>query len=126
MSNKLIISLNGTSAIEYDRSVRLPGHQRQYLDKMDADMDPGIELGGEFIAEPDQMQRAQFVAMYMVQALIDEQDAMIAASCAYLANRLPDLKQVRAEEKNDLIEFDLVFNEEQKNQVVVNFNPEIN
>lgn len=123
MSEKLVIVLNGQSVVEYDRNKRLPGHQRQFLDKMDSDMDQGIELMNEKIAKPDNVQRAQFVAMHLVQSLLQEDDAMIAASCAYLASRLPDLKQVKANEQGDMISFHLVFDEPLNNQVSVHFDP---
>jgi len=123
MNDKLVILFNGQAVVEYDRNVRLPGHQRQYLDKMDNDMDDGIELAGEAITEPDAVQRAKFVAMHMVQALIDEHDAMIAAACAYLANRLPELKQVKVVEQGDNLMLDLIFDQVADNQVVVQFDP---
>lgn len=125
MSEKLTVVLNGEAVIEYDRSQRLPGHQRQFLDKMDDDMASGVEFNGVMVEQPDQVQRAQFVAIHLIQAILNSQDSVIAAMCAYLANRLPDLKQVRASQSGEEISFDLVFNEELKNQVKVNFEPGI-
>ncbi len=123
MSDKLIIVINGQSVIEYDRNVRLPGHQRQFLDKMDLDMDNGIELFGESIVSPDSTQRAQFVAMHLIQSIINDDEGLTAATCAYLANRFSDLKQVKANEQGEQISFDLVFDQEYKNAVAVEFDP---
>lgn len=123
MSNKLEILFNGQSTVEYDRNKRLPGRQRQYLDMMDNDMDAGIDLAGESITKPDAVQRAKFVAMHLAQALIDEHDAMIAAACAYLAIRLPDLKQVKIVQQDDDLMLDMVFDKPAENQVVVQFDP---
>lgn len=125
MDNKLVILFNGQAVVEYDRSMRLPGHQRQYLERMDSDMDVGIDLAGQTIAEPDSVERAKFVAMHLAQALIDEHDAMIAAGCAYLANRLPELKQVKVIQQGEELMLDLVFQEETENQVRVQFDPGI-
>ena len=121
MSDKLVIMFNGQATVEYDRSKRLPGHQREYLDKMDNDMDAGFDLGGEKITEPNAVQRAKFVAMHLVQALMDEQDGMVAAGCAYLANRLPDLKQVKVIQQDEDLMLDLIFDQAVDNQVVVQF-----
>ena len=121
MNDKLVILFNGQAVVEYDRSTRLPGHQRQYLDTMDSDMDVGIDLAGEAIAVPDGVQRAKFVAMHLAQALIDEHDAMIAAGCAYLATRLPDLKQVKIIQQGEELMLDLIFDQTPENQVVVEF-----
>jgi len=126
MSTKLVIVVNGQSMIEYDRNTRLPGHQRQFLDKMDIDMDCGVDFNGEHIAKPDLKMRAQYIAMHLVQSILNENDAMIAATCAYLATRIPDLKQVQAVEQGENISFDLVFTDEQKNQVAVQFESGLN
>ncbi|VAW93345.1 hypothetical protein MNBD_GAMMA21-964 [hydrothermal vent metagenome] len=126
MSTKLVIVVNGQSMIEYDRNTRLPGHQRQFLDKMDSDMDIGVTINGKHIDQPDLKVRAQYIAMHLVQSILKEDDAMIAATCAYLATRIPDLKQVQANEQGENISFDLIFTDEQKNQVAVQFDPGLN
>lgn len=123
MSNILIVYLNGQSVIEYDRAVRLPGHQRQYLDKMDHDMDSGIEMNGQSVTAPDLQQRAQYIAMHLIQAINHDNEAMIAAMCAYLATRLPDLKSIKAQEQGAHYSIDLVFNEQETQQVAVQFDP---
>lgn len=123
MSSKLVIVINGQAVIEYDRQQRLPGHQRQFLDKMDMDMDQGVEIGGETIPDPDLKTRAKYVAIHLINAIVNENDSMIAALSAYLANRLPELKQIKANELNDEFSFDLVFDQEYNNSVNVQFDP---
>lgn len=125
MSEKLIVVMNGQPVIEYDRNVRLPGHQRQFLDKMDLDMEKGLEMNGQLSTDPDLGMRAQYIAMHLVRAINDENDSMISAMCAYLATRLPDLKKVKADEQGENISIDLVFNEDDNNNVAVQFDPNI-
>lgn len=125
MNVKLIVALNGQDVIEYDRNVRLPGHQRQFLDKMDLDMDEGVTMNGQFSAKPDLGVRAQYIAMHLVQALLKDNEAMISAMCAYLATRMPDLKKVKADEQGENVSIDLVFNEEDNNKVAVQFDPNL-
>ena len=126
MSEKLYIELNGASVIEYDRNIRLPGHQRRFLDQMDQDMSEGIELAGQPVAEPDPVQRAQFIAIQLINAMQQNEEGLIAATCAYLANRFPHMRKVVAREQGDNISLDLVFNEEQaQNTVAVNFQPNL-
>jgi len=120
MSNSLVVLVNGESQLEYDRTKALPPKQLEFLDIMDEKMSKGISLNGSTIASPDTVQRAQFVSMQLIAALIDSNDQLIAASCAYLANRLPDLKQLKVDED---FNFDLVFDQEYKNKVQVAFNP---
>jgi len=120
----MAVLLNGTAQIEYNREIALPTRQRDYLDRMDQDMDAGIQLGNRFLDAPDQLQRAQFVALHLVQSLLVDNEQHIAASCAYLADRQPDLKQVKAITKPDgAIGIDLVFTDDYKNQVKVEFMP---
>jgi hypothetical protein len=61
------VYINGTKILDYDINTRQPGKQRQFLDAMDLDMDEGIELNGEMIDSPNQMQRANYVAMSLKQ-----------------------------------------------------------
>ena len=125
MSNKLIVVLNGQPVIEYDRNIRLPGHQRSFLDKMDMDMDKGVSINGQSTANPDLGVRAQYIAMHLIQAIQNDNEAMISAMSAYLANRIPDLKKVVADEHGENISIDLVFNEEDNNKVAVQFDPNL-
>lgn len=121
MSDIFAVVINGQAVVEYDRSQSLPAHQRTFLDKMDGDMDEGFTLGGEYIADPEQVQRAQFVAINLIHALKSDNDALVAASCAYLASRLPQLKQLRADDAVGGTHMDLVFDDEYRKQVDVSF-----
>jgi len=119
MSGIFVVLVKGESQIEYDRAKPLPAKQLEFLDKMDSQMTKGIVLAGSTIADPDMVQRAQFVSMQLIAGLIDANDQLVAATCAYLANRLSDLKQLKVDED---FNFALIFDEEHKNQVQVAFN----
>ena len=124
MSDSMVVLFNGEALFEYDRTRALPEKQRQYLDRMDQQMDAGITLGNENIVNPDQQQRAQFVAFTLVTAIQEDNEAVIAAMNSYLAVRYPDLKQLKADTDKDSkkVMFDLIFDQEHKNQVKVSFN----
>ena len=123
MSNIMAVMLNGIAQLEYDRDQLLPDHQAAYLDKMDAKMDDGIILGEQTITNPDQNQRTRFAAGNLVHALKTDDESMAAAMCSYLAIRLPELKQVRIEDNAGEISIELVFDEEYRKQVAVDFTP---
>ena len=91
-------------------------------------MDSGIRMNGNLSKNPDLGIRSQYIAMHLIQAIQKDNEAMISAMCAYLANRMPDLKKVVAEEQGENISIDLVFNEEDtgKSKVAVQFNPDLN
>jgi len=120
-SNIMAVILDGIAQLEYDRNKPLPDHQALYLDKMDQKMDEGIQVGETSIANPDLNERAQFVAANLASAIINNDEAMSSALCSYLANRIPELKQVKLVNNNDEITIDLVFDEEYVKQVPVKF-----
>lgn len=122
MGMKLTVFINNEPVIEYDRNMRLPGKQRQYLDKMDADMDAGFELEGEKIESPDEKDRAKFVAMTLVHSIEANNEPMIVATCAYLASRQASLKEVRADQDGDNMMMDLVYDQGE----AVTFTPTLN
>ena len=126
-TKQLTVVINGGAVLEFDRGKPLPGHQRQYLDNMDKRMDEGIELSGESIESPNALQRTQFVASSMINALSEENDTLAAAMCTYLAKRMPDLDQVKAAYKDETgLSIELVFDrsfEKAQQEQVITFNP---
>jgi hypothetical protein len=123
MNNMLAILLNGVAQLEYDRNKTLAPQQELYLQKMDEQMDEGIQLDNGSISNPDLNQRAQFVAGNLAHAILSDQEAAAAALCSYLAIRLPDLKQVKITQasgnESGEISIELVFDEEYQKQVTV-------
>jgi len=121
MDDILAVVINGELTLQYDRAKPLPGQQREYLDRMDEKMDRGIDLNGERIDAPDATARAQLVAMYLIDALQTNNEPLAVAMCSYLAVRLPELKQVKADVAGDEIAVDLVFDKPYTKEVRVEF-----
>ncbi len=122
MSNKMVVLVNGIAEVEYHRDVPLAERQREYLDRMDAEMDGGIRLGDETVANPDRLQRARYVALSLAESLRENQEPRIAATSAWLAERLPDLQQVRIDTGTDgQTRIELIFDRPLENQVKVEF-----
>ena len=106
----LAVVVNGTSILEFDRNKPVPGQQRRALDIMDKNMDGGIRLGEEHIPSPNPMQRAQFVANTLVNALFAENYSQAMAMSTYLAKRIPELQQVKAVgDIDNVLNIELVF-----------------
>ncbi|MEE9422636.1 MAG: hypothetical protein V3V50_05715 [Gammaproteobacteria bacterium] len=118
-AGNLTVVVNGDSVLEYDRGKELPIHQQSYLNRMDTQMDAGVMLGGQYFQAPDQLQRAQFVAVNLVEALQQDNEPLTAASCAYLAARIPELKQIKAELNDEGMQVDLVFDSAYSKEVRV-------
>ena len=121
MMEPLVVVLDGVSQLEYQRGKPLESAQREYLDHLDKRMDAGIDIDGRRIEQPNPLQRAQFVALQLLQAVQAGNEPVAAATCAYLANRIPDLKQVRAITRSGLLSFDLVFDKTYAKEVKVEF-----
>lgn len=119
----LVVLVNGESRLEYDRSKELSERQRVYLDRMDRQMDSGIRLGTDWVEQPRPAQRASFVAAQLVDALQRDDEGLIAACCTYLANRLPELKQIKARLLTAGFSVELVFDKPYVEEITVDFVP---
>jgi len=105
---KLTVFINDQVAYECDREIVLEPEQVAFLDKMDADMDRGVKIQDELIAKPDVKQRAIFIAMNLVKALQQDNDAAKFVSTAYLISRLHGLVEVRASDQDNSVNIELV------------------
>ena len=104
----LTVFINDEIAYEYDRDMLLDEQRLAFLDRMDSDMNRGLKIQGELIANPDVQQRGRFVAMNLIKALQQNNEAVIAASSAYLINRIPALVEVRVNDHGNTVKLDLV------------------
>lgn len=121
MSSIFAVLINNVPELEYDRSKTLSERQQQFLDVMDRELSAQIVMGEEVIKHPDPHQRAQFVAINLVNALKSGNDGLSAAMCSYLALRIPDLKKVKVDDHGERVVIDLVFDEDYVKQVNVEF-----
>ena len=119
----LVVKINGTPMLEYDRARALSPKQRASLMMLDEKLDAGIFLNGEFITSPSEQERVEFMAGHLVSALLEDEEGIAAASCAYLARVLPELKQVQASEKDGVVSIELVFDREYQEELQMKFVP---
>ncbi len=106
----LRLVVNGEAVLEYQPQARLPGHVRDFLARMDADMDDGFSLAGQVVEQPDDMQRVHFVALQLFQSFRRDNDRLRAASCAWLCQRVPELCAVQVEDSEEEVSLELVMN----------------
>lgn len=105
--NKILLLVNGQVAFDFDKEISLEESERGFLDKMDGDMDKGVKINGQLIEEPDIQQRATFVTMNLIRALQQDNQTVVSASCAFIADRLPDLAAIHVSDSDTgiLVEF---------------------
>ena len=119
LENMLYIIVDDEPILEFDRNKEIPDNQKKYLTDMDNRMNKGIQLGSDFIKEPNSLQRCQFVANSLVSLLTEDNYPQASAMCTYLAERLPDLQQVQCKtDQKDTPSIELIFdrNYEQSQQ----------
>lgn len=108
MADCLRIYLNGVEAYSFDKRDGLARMQFAYVQRMDADMDRGIDLNGERVLSPVQAQRNHFVIGRLLDAVAINDSRDIAMLCRYLAQHAPELDAIRVEEDGDEYRVDLV------------------
>jgi hypothetical protein len=119
--NVLAILVNDELTLQYDRDKTLPDQQQLYLQKLDTKFEQGIELQGEFLAHPDIEQRARYMTLSLMEGILYQEDAKASASLAWLATRLPELKQVKALMDDSGTRFELIFDRFYQPHQVVTF-----
>ena len=106
--NKLVVFVNNEIVFEFDRDLTFEDQQLAFFDRMDSDMESGIKMHGELLLNPGSQQRATFVAMNLIKALQQGNEAVKSASCAYLVNRHPALIEVHANDHADTVKIELI------------------
>ncbi|QKQ26251.1 hypothetical protein [Candidatus Reidiella endopervernicosa] len=123
MAEKLVISLDGASQLEYDRSHELAESQLEALAKMDLEMNKGITLAGDRYEEPNALQRAHFTALHLIRAVKESNESRAVMMLTYLAVRIPDLRQVRIVSKDEIYDYQFVFDRDFVPESTMTFTP---
>jgi hypothetical protein len=93
--NMVKLLVNNNDILQYDRSIKLPENQLNYLTMMDKKMDEGIYLGSVEIKQPEQIQKAQFAALNLLNFLDNDQQQDAIAMFSYIVHYLDKIKQVK-------------------------------
>lgn len=101
MADVLVIYRNGTECYRFDKREGLARMQFAYVQRLDADMDRGIELNGERVISPDLAQRTRFVIGQLLESVNVNDSRSIGLLCRWLALRTPSLDAVRIEDAGD-------------------------
>lgn len=119
----LVVQVNGTPMLEYDREKSLSTAQQESLKLMEEKLAQGFNLGGQLINQPKLEQKIEFVTANLISAILNDDEILAAASCAYVAHALPELKQIRALENNGEVSIELVFDRAYQPEEKLNFTP---
>ena len=120
-STVLVVSLNAQKVLEYNRSITLTKKQLADLELFDKKLEQELPLRSSTKEKPDSRDKATLAANTLVAALLRDDDSKIALSCAYLATRYGELKQVKARTESGQVAIQLVFDEEYRQATPLNF-----
>lgn len=119
----LVIQVNGTPMLEYNRDRALSAPQEQSLKLINEKLEQGFDMGDQYISNPKLEQKVEYVTANLISAILNDEEILAAASCAYIAHALPELKQVKAMEDQGEISIELIFDREYQVEEKMNFTP---
>ena len=98
---KVAVLVDGEPALYWDRAAALNDAQRAAVDGLETRLRQGFEADGRRYERPDALERAQFAASMIPQALERERDDLAATALALVCAALPDLKQLQCRRRGD-------------------------
>jgi len=122
----LIVQIDGEVVLEYDRRKPLNKRQKEDLFRIDAKLSQNVETDRQSLPQPNPLQFTEVVGCALVKALQIGNDQVTAAACAWLANRIPELRQVKAKtEDAGHVSIELVFNRGYQVEQTMRFVPQV-
>ena len=122
----MIVQVDGKVVLEYDRRKPLNKKQREDLSRIDAKLSQGTNATAATPSQPNPLKSAEVIVCALVKALQTGNDQVAAAACAWLANRIPELRQVKAKiEDIEHISIEFVFNRDYQAEQPMHFVPRV-
>jgi len=112
MSNIVKLVVNDQPMLQFDRNIAIPKEQKAFLMQMEIKMSGGIQLANEWIEKPDLMQKAQFVALNLLEYIEQENFTKAIALFTYIVDSLSDLQQLNAKGSSSNFKVEFVFDED--------------
>jgi len=72
------------------------------FDRLDQDMDGGVQMGRDWIDAPDIHQRCQIAADKLLTALETDNENLALLSAAYIVSRLPGVTRVKIDDSGEI------------------------
>ena len=72
------------------------------FDRLERDMDGGIQIGRDWIDAPDRHQRCQIAADKLLTALETDNENLALLSAAYIVSRLPGVTRVKIDDSGEI------------------------
>ncbi len=72
------------------------------FDRLDRNMDGGVQMGRDWVEAPDRHQRCQVAADKLLTALETDNEKLALLSAAYIVNRLPGVTGVSIDDSGEI------------------------
>ncbi len=98
---KVVVLINGAPEMHLDRRIPLSDTQKQAVAQLEAKLNAGFKVAGVHYKDPNALQRAQFAASMIPEALQRGDEAQAGLVLALIGTSLPDLKQIQYRHRRD-------------------------
>ena len=99
--DKVAVLIDGSLELYWDRTVNMNLAQREAVSRLEARLREGFDVDGVRYEHPDLLERAQFAASLIPQALRRDDASLAATALALACASLPDLKQIQYRRRQD-------------------------
>lgn len=123
LSSLLVVVLNSNKVLEYNRNVPLSSNQLRDLETLDQKLEDRLKSDKPQNRNPSPQDKATYAANMLISALLNEEESKTAITCAFLATRFNELKQVKANTESNQIAIQLIFDQEYKESAPIKFVP---
>ncbi|MCB1858182.1 MAG: hypothetical protein KDI63_07920 [Gammaproteobacteria bacterium] len=91
----------------YSMDLDIPGNfltqSIETFQRLDRDMDQGVQFGREWLDHPDQQQRCQVAANKLLTALETDNHQLALLSAGYIVHRMPGVHRVRIDNSGEML-----------------------
>jgi hypothetical protein len=98
---------------DYSMNLEVPedylGQQADRFDRLDREMDAGLQLGREWVEHPSPQQRCQSAAAKLLLAIEGHDEALARLAAGYILARLPGVRGVRIDTNGEPAETRMQF-----------------
>ena len=107
MNSSFVVSLNNQTIHMYSEP-RIPGRLMRYLQEMNEDMDSGIQLGEQWIPNPTELQKLQYVSTVLFDSLQKNDTNLINITSAFLADKFDCETQIQITQQEELFNLKII------------------
>ena len=91
---------------DYSMNLNIPEKfveaSRESFDRLDREMADGVQMGREWVSEPDEHQRCQVAADKLLTALETDNENLALLSAGYILSRLPGVVRGRIDDSGEM------------------------